>query len=387
MHNFDEEINRIGTNSSKYDTMQTLFDVSPHDGLSMWTADMDFRSPKCVSDTIKRLADHGIFGYYGNQESYNEAVCGWYEKRHNWRVKPDWISVCHGLVAGIGMAIRAFSNPGDGVIIFTPVYHSFIKMIKNNNRVLIEQPLKMMHGEYFIDFDKLSANLSGNEKILLFCSPHNPGGKIWSTEDLERVAKFCLEKNLILISDEIHHDLIFPGNKHIMYPIAVPEVSNRLVVMVSSSKTFNIAGGLMGNVIIQNPKLRRKFNAEHKAIGTSPNLFGMKIAESAYLGGEEWLNELMVYLETNRLLFDQGIAKITGLHSMKLASTYLAWVDFSKTGFGQKEIVEHVHKKAGIAASIGSTFGTGGEAFMRFNLACPTKRVKDAVQRLQNVFR
>ena len=140
MHNFDEEINRIGTNSSKYDTMQTLFDVSPHDGLSMWTADMDFRSPKCVSDTIKRLADHGIFGYYGNQESYNEAVCGWYEKRHNWRVKPDWISVCHGLVAGIGMAIRAFSNPGDGVIIFTPVYHSFIKMIKNNNRVLIEQP-------------------------------------------------------------------------------------------------------------------------------------------------------------------------------------------------------------------------------------------------------
>jgi cystathionine beta-lyase len=386
MVDFDEEINRIGTNSSKYDNMERLYGVAPDTGLSMWTADMDFRAPKCITEALGKLIEHGIFGYYGDQINYNIAVTNWYSKRHSWEINPSWISVCHGLVAGIGIAIRAFSKPGDGVIIFTPVYHSFISMVKANNRYLNEQSLYIEHGEYFIDFDKLEKGMVGNEKILLFCSPHNPGGKVWSVNELEKIGAFCEKHDLILISDEIHNDLVYSKSNHTVYPIAVTSITKRLVVLASASKTFNIAGGETGNVIIEDEKLRKKFNNAHKAIGTTPNLFGMKIAESAYLYGEKWLESLLPYLESNKVTFDLGISKIPGLNSMHLSSTYLAWVDFSQTGLPEQEIIERVHKKAKIAASVGSTFGKGGELFMRFNLACPKAKINEAISRLEAVF-
>lgn len=386
MHNFDEDINRIGTNSHKYDNLQSLFGVSPENSLSMWTADMDFKAPRCAFDALNDLNSNGIFGYYGGQETYNEAVKNWYEIRHDWSISPESISVVHGLCAGIGIALRAFSDENDGVIIFTPVYHSFISMIKQNNRKLIEQPLLQKNNEYHINFDKLEANMTGDEKILLFCSPHNPGGKVWSLEELKRIAKFCKKYNLILISDEIHNDLVYPQKKHLMFPIAAPEIKDQLIVLVSSTKTFNIAGGLMGNVIIENTTLRKKFQLAHRAIGTMPNLFGMKIAESVYRYGSPWLDDLLSYLQKNTEIFDKGIAEIPNLTSMKLSSTYLGWVDFSKTGLSEKELINKVHRTAGIVASIGSTFGTGGENFMRFNLACPKAKVTEAIERLQNTF-
>ena len=387
MYNFDEDINRLGTNSHKYDNLQHLYGLSPQKTLSMWTADMDFKAPKCVFDTLNELSANGIFGYYGGQESYNAAVKRWYQLNHDWSFASHSISVVHGLCAGIGIALRAFSKERDGVIIFTPVYHSFINIIKQNNRKLIEHPMYIKENEYFIDFDHLENRLDGTEKIILFCSPHNPGGKVWSVGELQALARFCQKHNLILISDEIHNDLVFKEKKHVMFPVAAPEIMDRLVVLVSSSKTFNIAGGLMGNIIIEDLILRKKFQQAHKAIGTMPNLFGMKIAESVYNNGHAWLNDLLLYLGANIKLFDDGIEKIHGLKAMKLSATYLAWVDFSKTNMSEKEVIHKVHNIAGIAASIGSTFGTGGKGFMRFNLACPKARVSEAIQRLQYAFK
>lgn len=386
MYNFDEDINRLGTNSHKYDDLEKLFGLSPQKTLSMWTADMDFKPPQCVFEALNTLSDNGIFGYYGGQESYNFAVKNWYQSRHGWAIDPNSISVVHGLCAGIGIALRAFSKENEGVIVFTPVYHSFINIIKQNNRKLIEQPMTIQDNEYHIDFDKLESSMTGNEKILMFCSPHNPGGKVWSINELKKIAKFCEKYDLILISDEIHNDLVFKQKKHVMYPVAVPEILDRLVVLVSSSKTFNIAGGLMGNVIIEDLALRKKFQLAHKAIGTMSNLFGMKIAESAYSYGHSWLEELLLYLENNITIFDNGISEITGLKSMKLSATYLAWVDFANTGMSEKEIVHRVHNISGIAASLGSSFGKGGETFMRFNLACPKANIFEAVKRLKYAF-
>ena len=387
MYNFDEDINRLGTNSHKYDNLQSLYGLSPQKTLSMWTADMDFKAPKCVFDALDDLSANGIFGYYGGQESYNLAVKRWYQLKHGWSFDSNSISVVHGLCAGIGIALRAFSKERDGVIIFTPVYHSFINIIKQNNRKLIEYPMYIEDNEYFIDFDHLENNLDGTEKIVLFCSPHNPGGKVWSVNELVTLGKFCQKHNLILISDEIHNDIVFKEKKHVMFPVAAPEIMDRLIILVSSSKTFNIAGGLMGNVIIEDVSLRKKFQQAHKAIGTMPNLFGMKIAESVYSHGHAWLNDLLLYLEENIKLFDNGVEKINGLKSMKLSATYLAWVDFSKTNMSEKEVIDKVHNIAGIAASVGSSFGTGGKYFMRFNLACPKARVVEAIERLQYAFK
>ena len=386
MHNFDEDINRLGTNSHKYDNLEKLYGLSPQTALSMWTADMDFRAPKCVFDALDKLSANGIFGYYGDQENYNRAVTQWYQIRHGWSINPSSISVVHGLGAGIGLALKAFSQENDGVIVFTPVYHAFINIIKYNNRHLIQQQLEIHENEYFINFEKLEASMTGKERILLFCSPHNPGGKVWSVADLVKIAEFCQKHDLIIISDEIHNDLVIGSKKHVTFPIAVPEILNRLVVLVSSSKTFNIAGGLMGNVIVQNPILKQKFQFAHKAISTMPNLFGMKIAEAVYSHGHSWLDELLVYLKGNAQIFNNGISKIRGLKSMELSATYLAWVDFSSTKMSEKEIIYRVHNIAGIAASVGSTFGIGGENFMRFNLACPKVKVIEAVRRLQNAF-
>ena len=203
---------------------------------------------------------------------------------------------------------------------------------------------------------------------------------------MREVASFCKKHNLILVSDEIHNDIVFPGEKHCVFPLAAPDIINRLIMLVSSTKTFNIAGGLMGNVIIQNTKIRKIFNGSHKATGNTPNSFGMLMAESAYRYGEPWLDKLLVYINKNRLLFDNEMNKIPGLHSMKLSATYLAWLNFAGTGMSEAEIIQRVHKKAKIAANIGSTFGTGGETYMRFNLACPKDIVIEAINRLKLAF-
>ena len=384
--NFDEIIERRGTHSAKWDLMEPLYGVPADDGISMWVADMDFRPPACIQDALQGMLDHGIYGYYGDDASYRAAIVWWMQNRHGWTVDPAHIFTTHGLVNGTSMCVDAFSEPGEGVVLFTPVYHAFAKVIKAAGRKVVECPLVNNDGRYEMDFDAYDALMTGNEKIVVLCSPHNPGGRVWSRDELQGVADFARRHDLVLVSDEIHHDLVMPGQSHIAMA-NIDGVQDRLVMMTATTKTFNIAGAHSGNVIIADDSLRARFATRMMAMGMSPNSFGIVMAEAAYSPeGAAWVDALVAYLDGNRRLFDAGVNAIPGLKSMPLEATYLAWVDFADTGMSAEEFTRRVEKTAHIAANHGPTFGTGGESFLRFNLATPRARVQDAVDRLQSAF-
>lgn len=384
---FDEVIDRRGTHSSKWDTMEELYGVSPDTGLSMWVADMDFRAPEIIQEKLRGINSHGIYGYYGDHKEYNNSIKWWMKNRHNWEIDTSWIFTTHGLVNGTGLCIDAFSKPGDGIILFTPVYYQFSNLVEAAGRKVLECPLKLIDNQYHFNFVAYERNLSGDEKMVILCSPHNPGGRVWTKNELQEVAKFAKKNDLVLVSDEIHHDLVYPNKSHTVMPIADPSVCDRLVMMTATTKTFNIAGAHSGNVIISNPNLRQKFSQRIKALGISPNSFGLFMATAAYSPeGAQWLDELMHYIDGNRVIFDREINKIPGLSSMPLEGTYLAWVDFSGTGMEEKEFIYRVQEKAKIAVNHGSTFGTGGEKFLRFNLATPRTLVVEATKRLKDAF-
>jgi cystathionine beta-lyase len=385
---FDESINRVGSHSSKWDMLEPLYGLSPHDSLAMWVADMEFRPPAVVQQALERMLDHGIYGYFGDDRAYLEAIRWWMRTRHGWEVAPEWIFTTHGLVNGTSLCIQSFTQPGDTVVLMTPVYHAFARVIKAAGRTVLECPLVLdADGTARLDIAAWDARMTGREKMMILCSPHNPGGRVWTVEELRQIADFCQRHDLILVSDEIHHDLVYPGQKHTPMPVAAPGITDRLVMMTATTKTFNIAGAHVGNVIIADPKLRQTFAGTMNAMGISPNSFGMHMATAAYSPeGAAWVDDLMRYLDGNRHAFDAGIAAIPGLRSTPLQATYLAWVDFSRTGMTPAEVIERVEKTARIATNHGASFGTGGESCLRFNLACPRAHVTEAVDRLQRAF-
>jgi len=384
--NFDEHIDRIGTHSMKWDMMETYYGLKPEESLPMWVADMDFKPPQAVTEALQASVDHGVHGYFGVDTDHHQAIIGWMQKRHQWSVDESWISITHGLVQGTALCVQAFTKPDEGVILFTPVYHAFARTIKANGREVIESPLEVQDGIYRMNLDALASQLKGHEKLMILCSPHNPGGRVWSVEELHAVAAFCIEHDLTLVSDEIHHDLVFPGAEHTVMSLAAPEITSRLVMLTATTKTFNIAGGLTGNVIIEDKALRQQFLKAHAASGTSPNRYGVLMSTAAYEQGEEWLEALLVYLDENRRLLDEGLKNIKGLTSMPMASTYLAWVDFRGTGLSSAEVISKVQKEAKIATNVGGMFGSGGEGYLRFNFACRREVVEQAIERLQRVF-
>ena len=279
---FDEQINRKGTNSSKWDMMKATYGVSPDDGLSMWVADMDFRPPSVVQSALEKMMKNGVYGYFGDDRAYLEAITWWMQTRHGWTVDPESIFTTHGLVNGAAMCLDAFTNKGDGVILMTPVYHAFARVIKAAKRQLVECQLISKAGRYVLDIEAWDAQMTGAEKMFILCSPHNPGGRVWTKQELTDIANFCERHDLILISDEIHHDLVMPGFTHHVMPLAAPHVQDRLIMMTAGSKTFNIAGAHTGNVIIYNPKLKQIFKNRMIALGSSPNSFGLHMVTAAY---------------------------------------------------------------------------------------------------------
>lgn len=384
--NFDEDINRIGTHSVKWDMMEKIYGVPADQGISMWVADMDFRPPAAVQKALQGMLDHGIYGYYGDDASYKDAIRWWMKTRHGWEVDAGAIFTTHGLVHGTAMCVDAYTQPGDGVVLFTPVYHAFARVIAAAGREVVEMPLVNNAGRYEYDFDAYDAAMTGKEKMVILCSPHNPGGRVWTREELEGVAAFAKRHDLVLVADEIHHDLVMPGNTHI--PMAtLPGIEDRLVMMTATTKTFNMAGSHVGNVIIHDDVLRAKFAGRMAAMGISANSFGLFMAEAAYSPeGADWVDQLVQYIDGNRRLFDEGINAIPGLSSMGLQATYLAWVDFTNTGMTREEFTRRTEQEARIAANHGPTFGLGGDSFLRFNLATPRARVAQAVERMQAAF-
>jgi cystathionine beta-lyase len=384
---FDRVINRFGSHSVKWDMMEAAYGVPAQDGIAMWVADMDFQPPQCVQDAIAKMGETGVYGYYGDETDYRNAICWWMQNRHGWQVDPSWIFTTHGLVNGTAMCVDAYTKPGDGVVLFTPVYHAFARVIRAADRHVVECPLEQVDGLYRMNFDAYDAMMTGREKMIILCSPHNPGGRVWTRDELQQVADFAKRHDLILVSDEIHHDLVFSGHRHTVMDLVDPSIRDRLVMMTATTKTFNIAGSHSGNVIIPDDALRATFAERMNALGISPNSFGLFMAEAAYSPeGAEWLDALIDYLEGNRKLFDQTINEIPGLQSMPLQSTYLAWVDFSGTGMTRDEFTKRVEQDARIAANHGPTFGTGGDTYLRFNLATPRSVVETACARLKEAF-
>ena len=384
---FDQSINRAGSHCVKWDMLQPLYGLSPQDGLAMWVADMEFRPPQVVQTALEKMLAHGVYGYFGDDRAYLGAISWWMQTRHGWAVAPDWIFTTHGLVNGTALCIQSYTQPGDGVILMTPVYHAFSRIIKAAGREVMECPLTLVDGTARLDIPAWDSLMTGRERMFILCSPHNPGGRVWSVEELRQIADFCQRHDLLLVSDEIHHDLVYPGAKHTPLPVAVPSMADRLVMMTATTKTFNIAGAHIGNVIIPDAKLRRTFANPMNALGISPNSFGMHMATAAYSPeGAVWVDDLMRYLDGNRRVFDDGIASIPGLRSTLLQATYLAWVDFSGAGMTPAEFIDRVEKTARIATNHGAAFGTGGESFLRFNIACPRAQVVEAVDRLRQAF-
>ena len=384
---FDEIIDRRGSHSAKWDKMEALYGVSPDDGISMWVADMDFRPPQVVRDALAAMADKGVYGYFGDDRAYLEAIRWWMQTRHGWTVQPTDIFTTHGLVNGTAMCVDTFTNPGDGVVLMSPVYHAFYRVIREAGREVVECPLAQRDGRYEMDFDAWDAQMTGREKMLILCSPHNPGGRVWTKAELQGVAAFAKRHELSLVSDEIHHDLVFAGQQHLPMACVDADIADRLVMMTATTKTFNIAGAHTGNVIISDPDLRARFTKRMMGLGISPNAFGLHMATAAYSPeGAAWVDDVVRYIDGNRKLLDETVNAIPGVRSMPLEATYLAWVDFRDTGMDQAELTRRIQTEARIAVNHGETFGQGGAGFMRFNLATPKARVEEACARLSKAF-
>lgn len=384
---FNTPIDRRGTNSSKWDLMEELYGVSPDDGLAMWTADSDYQTAPCVIDAVKAAAEHGVFGYGSEDDAYLSAIQWWMQTRHDWTIEKDWILTTQGLGNGIAMCLDVWTQPGDAAVIFTPVYHEFALKVKKAGRIVTECPLVREGDSYVLDFEDAQSRLTGKEKILIWCSPQNPSGRVWTTEELRAVSAFARKNGLLLVSDEIHHDIVYPGQRFVPMANAAPEDTDNTVYLTAASKTFNIAGQRTGNMIIADPDLRAAMRKRLNMLDYKPSVMGVKMITAAYSPqGAVWADEQVAHLQSNREIFDAGINAIPGVWSMPLQSTYLAWVDFSSTGMTHEEVTARIRDSAKIAVSHGPTFGTGGESFMRFNLATQKATVQEAVRRMQEAF-
>jgi cystathionine beta-lyase len=309
------------------------------------------------------------------------------QTRHGWTVDPDWILTTQGLGNAVALSLDVYTAPGDAVAIFTPVYHEFASKIRRAGRVVTECPLALDDQTYVLDLEDAQKRLTGKETMLIWCSPQNPTGRVWTAEELRAVSAFAQANGLMLVSDEIHHDLIYPGNTFVPMAVAVPDALDRTVYLTAASKTFNIAGQRTGNMIIPDADLRARMQQRLYALDYKPSALGVRMIEAAYSpAGAVWVDAQVEHLDRNRTLFDDGINLIPGVRSIPLQATYLAWIDFSDTGMKFDEFHARIRDVAKIAASPGPSFGTGGETFMRFNLATSSSMVADAVTRMQAAF-
>ncbi|MBV8745983.1 MAG: pyridoxal phosphate-dependent aminotransferase [Xanthobacteraceae bacterium] len=388
MFDFDRVIDRRGTHASKWDVAPRVSGIDARDMIPMWVADMDFAAPPGVTQALQAEVTLATHGYYADTGSWAAALAGWVARRHGWRVDPAWVSPTPGIVSGLGLILQAVSVPGDEVVVFPPAYHAFRRIIVANERRILDAQLVETDGRYHVDLDALRAKLTPRTKVIFFCSPHNPGGTVWSVEEIRALAAFCEDHNLILVSDEIHCDLLLGSAKHTPTIGAAPEIADRLITCIAATKTFNLAGAHVGACITSNAELKRRIDARIAASGVgSYNRFGMIATEAAWRTGEAWLDALLPYLTTARDFFDARIETAApGARSMRLDATYLAWVDFSGTGLSPEEIAARVKTRARIFVSPGPQFGPGGESWLRFNFATPRPILAEALDRLDDAF-
>ena len=378
---FDTVIERRGTDSLKYDFAARR--SRPADVLPLWVADMDFKAPEAARNALYALADHGIFGYSDTREDYADAVLSWFAKRHGWRGEADWIVKTPGVVVALALSVRAFTEPGDAVLIQPPVYYPFFSVIRDNGRRIAESPLVRKDGRYRIDLDRFEETIVREKpRLFLLCSPHNPVGRVWTEEELAGIGEICRRHDVLVVSDEIHCDIVRPGHPHRIFPEAVPELTDRCVVCTAPSKTFNLAGLQLSNIFIPDPALRSRFVKELDRIGYSqPNQAGIAACRAVCREGEAWLDALLPYLWENlRFLKDTLEEKIPGVHLIEGDGTYFAWLDCSALGLSDPALNDLVTNRAKLWLDAGRMFGSAsGSGFQRLVFACPRSILETAL--------
>lgn len=382
---FDRVINRYDTNCLKYDF--AVQRGKPEGVLPLWVADMDFMTSSYVQEAIIKQAEHGIFGYSEVRERYFEVLKGWMKRHHDWEIKSEWLVKTPGIVFALAMAVKAFTNEGDAVLLQLPVYYPFSEVIEDNRRKLVSNTLKQdENGKYYIDFEDFEDKIV-KEKIKLFflCNPHNPVGRVFTKEELTRIGDICVKHHVIVVSDEIHADFVFKG-KHIVFADIKEEYKEISITCTSPSKTFNLAGFQISNIFIPNPEIRKKFEKEVAAAGYSQlGIMGLVACEAAYRDGEEWYNAMFEYVKANieytKEFFETRLPKIK---MTDLEGTYLVWLDFRELGLTNEQLEKLIIKKAGLWLDSGAIFGESGLGFQRINVACPRSILKEALERIEN---
>ncbi|MBO6290909.1 MAG: pyridoxal phosphate-dependent aminotransferase [Selenomonas sp.] len=383
MVDFDRLTDRRGTDCLKYDFAAER--GYPAEVLPFWVADMDFPAPEPVVKALEQRARHGIFGYTDIKEDYREILARWFQRRHGWQIEGEWLSITPGVVFGICTAIRAFTQPGEGVLICPPVYYPFAASIKANGRKLVESPLVEKDGRYEVDFQDFERKIvEGGVKLFVLCSPHNPVGRVWSRQELEQVAAICQKHQVLVVADEIHQDFVRPGHKHTVFASLGAEVADFTITCTSPSKTFNLAGLQISHIFISNESLRRRFRHELEAVGYGePNAMAEVAAKAAYSQGEPWLTELLAYLEENLRRTRAFLAEqLPQVQLIEPEGTYLLWLDCRGTGFSPEEQEKAIVQRGRIWLDEGRIFGAGGEGFQRINMACPWAILEEGLKRL-----
>ena len=385
MHfDFDKVIDRKGTASVKHDLVEK--NGYPEDVLPMWVADMDFEAPPCVLEAMEKRLRHGIFGYSFPEDGYQEAVCGWFRRRFDWPVEPEWIVQTPGVVFAVSAAVRVMTQPGESVLVQTPVYYPFFDCVERNGRKLVTSELKYENGRYRVDYDAMERKIVEEQvKLLILCSPHNPICRVWSLEELQTVGNICRKHGVRVVADEIHCDFVQPGYEHIPFVKACPELAEDTVVCTAPSKTFNLAGLQVSNLLIPGEKLREAYREELSRIHcTSVNCLGMVACRAAYEGGEEWLEACKAYMNENlRYVRDYLKAHLPQIRLVEPEGTYFAWLDCSGLGLNKDQLDELIVHKAKLWLDTGSIFGESAAQFQRVVLACPRSVVMQAMENLR----
>jgi cysteine-S-conjugate beta-lyase len=382
-YDFDRLIDRTGTESLKWVYPRKVLKVE--DAIPLWVADMDFEAPPAVVEALKRRAAHGVFGYPLVPPSFYAAAIDWLKRRHGWEVQKPWMAMIPGIVPALNYIVRAFTKPGDPVIIQTPVYHPFYYAIENNGRRVVRNPLRFDGRRYTMDLDDLRTKIDEPGRLLILCSPHNPVGRVWTREELEALSRVAVERDLLVISDEIHHDLVYRGHRHHVLAALSPELAQQTITCIAPSKTFNIPGLSTAAVVIPNPDLLAKFKDEAERAGFElGQVFGIVGFEAAYAHGGDWLDELLPYLEGNIAFMGEFLAeRLPKIRLISPEGTYLALLDCRELGIEPTTLNNFFLKKAHIYFSDGAIFGRELEGFVRINFGCPRSVLREALERIE----
>ena len=379
---FDREISRSGTHSVKHDGRTAYFGTD--DVLPLWVADMDFASPEAVTNALQQRATHPIYGYTQYPESAYQAVMEWLKKRHGWEVQREWVVMAPGVVPSLFAAVLAFAAEGEGVIVQPPVYFPFFSAVTTNRRRLIENPLRQVDDSYEIDFEHLEQCAADGARLMLFCSPHNPVGRVWNKHELNELLRIARYYDLTILSDEIHADLVYPSEHHFSLA-TLAEETDKIITTVAPSKTFNIPGLGLSCVITSNPTLRQEIRRAFEVLHVSnTNPFSIAAFEAAYRGGEVWLDSLLIYLQGNRdFVYDYVAQYLPGIEVVPSQGTYLLWLDCRDMGMNDGELRDFFVREAKVGMNPGTVFGKNGSGYMRLNIASPRRAVADALDRIQ----